>query len=82
MEPEEAFGTVLRELRIKHGLSQESLAHKAGIERNYISLLELGRNSASIKMLFKLAPVLGVSVAELMKKVESTLRKADESGAQ
>ena len=79
MEPEEAFGIVLRELRTKHGLSQESLAHEAGLERNYISLLELGRNSASIKTLFKLAPALGVTVAEFMKKVEARLRKAQES---
>lgn len=79
MEPEEAFGIVLRELRTKHGLSQESLAHEAGLERNYISLLELGRNSASIKTLFKLAPVLGVTVAGFMKKVEARLRKAQKS---
>lgn len=79
MEPEEAFGIVLRELRMKHGLSQESLAHEAGLERNYISLLELGRNSASIKTLFKLTPVLGVTVAEFMRKVEAKLRKTQES---
>lgn len=76
MEPEEAFGTVLRELRKKHGLSQESLAHEAGLERNYISLLELGRNSASVKTIFKLAPALEVTVADFMKKVEATLQKA------
>ena len=76
MEPEEAFGTVLRELRTKHGLSQESLAHEAGLERNYISLLELGRNSASIKTIFKLTPALGVTATEFMRKVEAKLRKA------
>jgi transcriptional regulator with XRE-family HTH domain len=76
LEPEEAFGIVLRELRIKHGLSQESLAHEAGLERNYISLLELGRNSASIKTIFKLTPTLGVTATEFMKMVESKLRKA------
>jgi transcriptional regulator with XRE-family HTH domain len=70
LEPEVAFGIVLRELRKQRGLSQESLAHEAGMERNYISLLELGRNSASLKMIFRLAPVLGTSVAELMTLVE------------
>ena len=79
MEPEQAFGIVLRELRVKCGLSQELLAHEAGLERNYISLLELGRNSASIKTIFKLAPVLGVTVTEFMRKVEAMLRKAQES---
>ena len=70
MEPEVAFGIVLRELRKQRGLSQEALAHEAGMERNYISLLELGRNSASVKMIFRLAPALGTSVAQLMTLVE------------
>lgn len=73
MEPEEAFGFVLRELRKQRGLSQESLAHDAGMERNYISLLELGRNSASVKMIFKLATTLNISVSELMALVETKL---------
>lgn len=75
MEPEIAFGIVLRDLRKKCGLSQESLAHEAGMERNYISLLELGRNSASIKIIFKLAPVLGVTPSEILKQVEAALNK-------
>ena len=71
MEPEIAFGQVLRELRKGRNLSQEALALESGVERNYVSLLELGRNSASLKMIFKLAPALGVSVAALMGMVES-----------
>ncbi len=70
MEPEEAFGIVLREQRKQRDLSQESLAHEAGVERNYVSLLELGRNSASLKMIFKLTAALGISVAEFMTLVE------------
>jgi transcriptional regulator with XRE-family HTH domain len=70
LEPEVAFGQVLRELRKRQGMSQETLAHEAELERNYISLLELGRNSASVKTIFKLAPVLKMSVAELMGMVE------------
>ena len=79
MEPEVAFGIVLRELRKQRELSQEVLAHESGLERNYISLLELGRNSASIKTLFKLTPVLGVSVSEFMGQVETTLTRAKKS---
>lgn len=77
LEPEVAFGLVLRRLRKERGLSQETLAFEAGIERNYISLLELGRNSASVKMIFRLAPVLGVSVSELMGKVERQVSAND-----
>lgn len=79
MEPEVAFGIVLRELRKQRALSQEFLAHESGLERNYISLLELGRNSASIKTIFKLSPVLGVSVSEFMAQVEITLNSANHS---
>lgn len=71
MEPEVAFGIVLRQLRKQSGLSQESLAHAAGMERNYISLLELGRNSASVKMIFRISSALGVSVADFMALVEA-----------
>lgn len=74
MEPEVAFGIVLRALRKERGYSQESLAHEAELERNYISLLELGKNSASIKTLFKLAPVLDITVSELLYKVELKMR--------
>ena len=70
MEPEVAFGQVLRELRKGRGLSQEVLALESDLERNYVSLLELGRNSASVKTIFKLASALGVSVAEFMALVE------------
>ena len=73
MEPEIAFGSVLRKLRKERGLSQELLAFETGIERNYISLLELGRNSASIKMIFRLAPALGIPVSEFMVLVEKHL---------
>ena len=64
---------VLRQLRQQAGLSQEKLAFDAELDRNYLSLLELGRNSASVKTIFKLAPALGVTVAELMGLVEARL---------
>ena len=49
MEPEVAYGKVLRALRKQAGYSQEQLALDADLQRNYISLLERGANSASIK---------------------------------
>jgi transcriptional regulator with XRE-family HTH domain len=74
LEAEAAFGLVLRELRKKQSLSQEKLALDAGLERNYISLLELGQNSASIKTIFKLIPALGVSAATFMEMVEAKIK--------
>jgi transcriptional regulator with XRE-family HTH domain len=60
-------------LRKQRGLSQERLALEAELERNYISLLERGLNSASLKTLFKLSPVLGVSVSQMLEQVEQRL---------
>ena len=71
MQADEAFGQTLRELRQKKGWSQETLAFEAGVDRNYISLIELGRNSPSLKMIFKLCRALGVSVRDCMSKVEA-----------
>lgn len=75
LEPEAAFGQVLRALRKRQGLSQEQLGYEAGVERNYISLLELGRNSASVKTIFKLARALGVSVTEFVGMVETKFKE-------
>ncbi|MDP3311990.1 helix-turn-helix domain-containing protein [Lutibacter sp.] len=76
MEAEVAFGLVLRELRKKQSISQEKLALQAGLERNYISLLELGQNSASIKTIFKLTSVLEISASKFMEMVELKLQNS------
>lgn len=73
MQAEQAFGQVLRELRKQRGLSQEQLALESDLQRNYISLLERGLNSASIKTLFKLSPILGVPVSGMLEQVEQKL---------
>lgn len=77
MEPEEAFGEVLKELRRRRGLSQEKLAQVAEMERNYVSLLERGKNSVSLKKVFHLARALQITVAELMALVEAKTTKPD-----
>jgi transcriptional regulator with XRE-family HTH domain len=67
MDIREVFGRNLRMLRNARGLSQEALAHDAGVDRTYISALERGVYSASIDMLAKLAAVLDVQPADLLK---------------
>lgn len=79
MSPEHAFGQVLRQHRQAIGLSQEALALEADLQRNYVSLLERGQNSASLKTLFKLAPVLGVSVSNLLVQVEELMKMSARS---
>lgn len=60
-----AIGIVLRELRVQRGMTQEELAAKAKMHRNYIGGLERGEKSPTIKSVGKLIAVLGVSWTEL-----------------
>jgi transcriptional regulator with XRE-family HTH domain len=57
----------LRRLRRAKRLSQEDLAHDAGIDRTYISSLERCVYAASIDVVDSLARVLGVEAADLLK---------------
>ena len=68
---------MLRDLRQSKRLSQEKLAFEAEVDRNYISLLELGRYSATIKMIQRLAQALEISIPELMALVEARLSPPD-----
>jgi len=69
-QPNIAFGKVLRRLRIELGLSQEALALSAELQRNYISLMELGQNQPTITTIFKLADALDIKPSKLMDLVE------------
>ena len=60
---------MLRELRIKRGISQNELARRAGVKQSVISYIENGRTKhPRIDTLTALAEVLGVSVEKLVKK--------------
>ncbi|WP_307146560.1 helix-turn-helix domain-containing protein [Rhizobium tibeticum] len=52
-------------------ISQEELAHRVGIDRTYISSLERCVYSPSIEVPDRLAAVLGVELAALLKKASS-----------
>jgi transcriptional regulator with XRE-family HTH domain len=59
-----AIGDRLRRARLDAGLSQRELS-EPGVSYAYISRIEAGVRTPSIKVLRKLAPKLGVSVAWL-----------------
>ena len=58
----------LRGLRQAKGLSQEELAHRAEIDRTYVSALERSIYAAGIDVVDRLARVLGVEAADLLKR--------------
>ncbi|MCU7907156.1 MAG: helix-turn-helix domain-containing protein [Candidatus Thiodiazotropha sp. (ex Epidulcina cf. delphinae)] len=55
MKPEEAFGDVLRELRNKKNISQETLALESELDRTFISLMERGLRQPSLTTILLLA---------------------------
>jgi transcriptional regulator with XRE-family HTH domain len=60
-----AFGRRLRVLRESQGLSQERLAHDAGMDRTYVSGIERGVRNPSLRNIAKLAEALGVKIGAL-----------------
>ncbi|MEJ8406691.1 helix-turn-helix transcriptional regulator [Brevundimonas vesicularis] len=55
----------MRRRRIALGLSQEELADRAGLHRNYIGGIERGERNVGIKAVFALAVGLSCSASEL-----------------
>lgn len=57
------FGNRLRELRLRAELTQEELAHAAGLDRTYVGSVERGHRNPSLLSMWRLARVLSVSPA-------------------
>ena len=64
------FGAVIRKRREAQRVSQEALAHQAGLHRTYISLLERGERNPSLVVIQSLAKALGTSMASLVGELE------------
>ena len=72
MEIREVLALNLRKLRRAKGLSQEELAHRAKIDRTYISALERSVYAAGIDVVDRLARLLGVEAADLLTRPSPT----------
>lgn len=68
MRLREIVATNLRRLRQVKNLSQEELADRAGINRNYVGMLEREQHAATIDMLEKLAIVLEADPVEFFRR--------------
>lgn len=66
-----AFGQVVRNRRLKLGLSQEVFAEKAEIHRTYVSGIELGKVDIGITVAHKLANALGIALWKLIKEAHT-----------
>lgn len=60
------FGLRIRSTRSAAGLSQEELAHRAGLHRTYVGSVERGERNISLLNIITLATVLGVDPGNLV----------------
>ena len=68
MDLRQLFATNLRRIRHQRKLSQEALAHDAGVDRAYLSRVERGVTHVGLEIIGKLSDVLGVEPAEFFRR--------------
>jgi transcriptional regulator with XRE-family HTH domain len=60
------LGETVRTKRVEAGLSQEQLAEKANLARNYIGNIERAEYKVTVETLVRIAKALGVRVRDLV----------------
>ncbi len=71
-----SFARVLRRARHAKGLSQEALAHRAGLHRTYVGLVERGLRKPTIEVGHALAQALDTHLSELIREAEKRLGRS------
>ena len=61
------FGERIHNLRKQINISQEDLAHKAGVHRTYIGMIERGEKNITLENINKLAIALEISIGDLLQ---------------
>ena len=57
-------------LRIQKGMSQESLASKAGMARSHYAMIESGAKRPDIETLWRIANALEIRLSDLIRMTE------------
>lgn len=68
------FGALLRRERLARGWTIVKLARRAGMNSQYLGVIEGGRNSPTLSTILELAEVLGADAGEMVREV-ATARK-------
>jgi transcriptional regulator with XRE-family HTH domain len=69
-----ALAAVLRRVRGERGLSQESVAHQAGVSYTTLAKIELAQSAPAWHTVRSLAKALGLTMTELGAAVEDAER--------
>jgi len=76
LQPNEAFGHVVRAVRQEAGWSQEDLGVRAGLEQAYISGIERGTRNPTIQTIWVIAEGLQVRPDELIRRATVRIQKS------
>lgn len=63
-------GRIIQEMRMKKGLSQETLSGLAGVARSHLAMIESGSVRANMDTLRRISEALGIRLSELIRMVE------------
>ena len=66
------FGKKIRKERLKKGLSQEQLAHLAGVHRTYIGMVERAEKNITLLNIAKIAIALNIDISKLFVEDDDT----------
>ncbi|MBW4511353.1 MAG: helix-turn-helix domain-containing protein [Scytonematopsis contorta HA4267-MV1] len=67
------LGLEIQRRRTEKGWSQEYLAEMTGLHRTYISQLERGLKSPSVRVLSHITSALSIKMSEFLRAVEESL---------
>ena len=68
--PDTELGRAIRELRMKRGLSQSTLAERVGVDRKTINRIENGHHSTSVSTFAAIAESLGEKPSTLLAMID------------
>jgi transcriptional regulator with XRE-family HTH domain len=69
-DPLETFASNLRRHRKERGLSQEELAHRAGLHMTDVGRIERAQRDPGVRTVAKLAAGLDIQIADLMQGIK------------
>ncbi len=70
-QPQPALGKAIRQLRDKRGMTQEALAHAAGVTVGHLSMIERGHSNPTWATVRAVAAALDVSMVELTRVADT-----------
>jgi len=69
---DQQLGRVLADARRRAGFSQEALAGRAKLHPTYISQLERGLKSPTVRVLVTIANACGVTASDILREMEES----------